>query len=372
VSRTAVDYLRKVRHRIRNIRVLVAARDAALNTRWRHPEPGILLVRSARKAPWFYAGFLDWLALNFPQARARFELTLLDSNRMANPSDFRLLVPWLQDPIQHWSTRAYDRACAVTERFAARDIPVVNPPAALTGSAKSCTLATARSLGIRAGRTTSLSGVDDLDRAAAELGFPFIVRPDWGHGYQGVRLDSFEDIRAFRARLFSQTGKPVAIQFIDTSSADGLFRKYRYLTAGNRGVSVHLIVSAHWQVRGDNKIVNDNALAEELAFICAPNPHAGTFDRLRRALGLDLVAFDYGQDPDGNLVVWEANPYPHIAFGADSVALRFRSLAVHRCYAAMACLYLARAGLDIPPALAVLADDPAQAAIKYQALARPK
>ncbi len=374
MSRTggAGQFLRKLRNRARNIRVLVAARDAALNRRWRQAEPGILLVRHARKAPWFYAEFLDWLALNFPEVRERFELALLDSRRNTAPAGHRLLVPWLQDPIQQWSPKAYGQACAMADSFMARDIPVINPPAALAHGAKSHTLETARTLGIRAGRSTSLRGINDLDRAASELGFPFIVRPDWGHGYRGIRLDSHKDIRACSTRLFDRIGKPVAIQFVDTTGTDGLFRKYRYLAAGNRGVSVHLLVSAHWEVRGDNKIVNDAAMAEELAFITAPNPHAGIFDRLRRALGLDLVAFDYGHDRDGNLVLWEANPYPYVAFGADSEALRYRTMPVHRCFAAMACLYLDRAALAIPPALAALADEPAQATTSYQALHRPE
>ena len=372
MSRTgsAGQFIRKLRNRIRNVRALVSARDAALNRRWRHAEPGILLVRHAGKAPWFYGEFLDWLALNFPDVRRRFELALLDTSPIATPG-IRLLVPWLQDPIQQWSPKAYDQACAMADRFTARDIPVINPPATLAHGAKSHTLETARTLGIHAARTIRVASVGDLAHAADELGYPFIVRPDWGHGHKGIRIDSQEGVRTLGARSFARFSRPLAIQFIETAGADGLFRKYRYLAAGDRGVSVHLIISAHWEVRGDNKVVNDATMAEEHAFITAPNPHAGTFDRLRRALGLDLVAFDYGHDPEGNLVLWEANPYPYIAFGADSEALRYRAMPVHRCFAAMACLYLGRAGLDMPPELTVLAYDPAQAAVRYQALRRP-
>jgi hypothetical protein len=38
----------------------------------------------------------------------------------------------------------------------------------------------------------------------------------------------------------------------------------------------------------------------------------------------------------------------------------------------MACLYLARAHLEIPPDLAALVDDPVEAAARYPALARPE
>jgi hypothetical protein len=269
---------------------MVAARDALLNRRWRHAEPGILVVRHAAKTPWFYREFLDWMALNFPEVRSRFTLSMLDG--IGDPSRFQLLVPWLQDPVQHWSPPAYDQACALADRFGARGVPVINPPAALTNAAKSHTLATARSLGIRAARTAPAAGLDDLPRAASDLGFPFIIRPDWGHGQQGVRVAGQADLRACDSARLAAMETPLAIQFIDTTGPDGLYRKYRYLAAGDQGVNVHLLVSAHWEVRGDCKIMDRATMAEELAFITAPNPHAHVFDRLRRALELDLVAFD--------------------------------------------------------------------------------
>lgn len=350
-------------------RIIIGAQDAALNRRWRNGQPDILLLRHPQKGPWFYRQFLDWLGANFPQVRRRFELALLGQGDAIDPSRYRLLVPWLQDPVQAWSMKGYAQACWLAARFEAQDLPVVNKPAALANSAKSTMLDTTRALGIRAARNIPIGCVADLHRAAGELGYPFIVRPDQGHGLKGLRIECHADIDRISERALLAIGKPVAIEFIDTVSADGLFRKFRYLAAGDKGVSVHLIASRHWEVRGDSKVLTAALAAEERDFISRHNRDAPTFDALGRALDFDFAAFDYAYDPAGNLVVWEANPYPAIVFGRESEALRFRAVAVHRCFAAMAALYLSRAGLDVPTELAALVDDPGGAPARCEALA---
>lgn len=351
-------------------RFIIGAQDAALNRRWRNGQPDILLVRHPQKGPWFYRQFLDWLGANFPQVRQRFELALLGQGDAIDPSRYRLLVPWLQDPVQAWSMKAYAQACSLTARFEVLGLPVVNKPATLANSAKSTMLETTRALGIKAARNFPIGCVADLHRAAGELGYPFIVRPDQGHGLKGLRIERRGDIDGISERALTAIGKPVAIEFIDTVSADGLFRKFRYLAAGDTGVSVHLIASRHWEVRGDSKVMTEALASEEQDFISRHNRDAPPFDALRRALEFDFAAFDYAYDPGGNLVVWEANPYPSIVFGRESEALRYRSVAVHRSFAAMTALYLSRAGLDVPSELAALVSDPGGAAARCDALTR--
>jgi hypothetical protein len=61
------------------------------------------------------------------------------------------------------------------------------------------------------------------------------------------------------------------------------------------------------------------------------------------------VAFDYGFDRRGELIIWEANPYPlfHIPKGR----LSYLAPAMHRTLAAVVHLYLDRAGMAIPQRL---------------------
>jgi hypothetical protein len=332
----------------------VAAQDRALNWRWARSPDRILLVRHERRRPWFHRPFLTWLSRNFPQVRSHFELALLGARIAERSGAYRLLVPWLQDPIQNWSTTAYAHACALADRFEERDIPVINPPDLLVNAAKSAGAAAAVAMGARAPRVVPLQGAGALGRAIDVIGLPVIVRSDWGHRGRVTRIERRED--AWDEQTAS-IERPVAVEFIDTCGDDGLFRKYRYLATGERGVSVHMIASRHWEVRGNRKVLDDEIRAAELAFVTTPNPHRVLFDDLRKALGLDLVAFDYAYDRSGALVVWEANPYPSVKFGEEAPELRYRSIAVHRSLAAMAELYLSRARIQVPEALAALLED---------------
>lgn len=353
-------------------RLLIGMQDRAINRRWSNGRPGILLVRHPRKGPWFYRHFLEWLGHNFPRIRQQFELALLGDGVPAEPGRHRLLVPWLQDPIRAWSRTAHRQAMDMTARCDAQAVPIINRPDVLDNSAKSVVLDTARALGIRAANVRRVSTFVQLRQATEELGFPVIIKSDEGHGLDGLRLEDETARDSLTRRALAAIRNPVAIEFIDTRSADGLFRKYRYLAAGENGLSVHLLAASHWEVRGGTKIFNAAHCAEERDFISRPNPHAAAFDRLRRALGFDLAAFDYAEDKCGNLIVWEANPYPYISFGRDMDTLPYRAIAVHRCFAAMTWLYLSRAGIDVPDELAALVDDPSSAAAYCQSLQRPK
>ncbi|MDX2143504.1 MAG: hypothetical protein SFV19_09125, partial [Rhodospirillaceae bacterium] len=134
--------------------------------------------------------------------------------------------------------------------------------------------------------------------------------------------------------------------------ADGLFHKYRYFAAGAVGVSQHLQVSADWITRGSNRVLTDATRAAELVYIAAPDPHHARFQAARAALKLDMVAFDYGYDQAGEVVVWEANPFAHIQFARTTTT--YRNVALHRSVAAMLRLYLDTAGLPVPEVVARL------------------
>lgn len=68
-----------------------------------------------------------------------------------------------------------------------------------------------------------------------------------------------------------------------------------------------------------------------------------------RALELDFATFDYGYDREGAVVVWEANPYPHIQMSTKN--LTYCNHAIHRTLAAVVKLYLTRAQLPVPAKL---------------------
>src|SRR5262245_14875026 len=323
--------------------VALARRDAQRNHRWATEEQRFLIVRHPRNKPHFYDVLLTWLEEHHPNLRRRFDLQRLP----CHISDWRpyvLCVPWLQDPVQAWSPTAYDQANRLAAVCDARAIPIINRVDRLTAAGK----ASGASLIAKAGiRTAKMARIDDqalFRETRCGLTLPLFVREDWRHCGPVIRMDSEAEVR--RARL-SQFRRPVAVEFVDVRSpADGLYRKFRYLAAGEIGFPLSMHPSKAWFVKGSNTVFSDALRDEELHFLLHADPNHERLQAARHLLGLDFVAFDYSYDPEGRLVVWEANPYPTIHFG--TAHRRYRWPAVARGLAAMTLLYLQRAGLAIP------------------------
>jgi hypothetical protein len=176
------------------------------------------------------------------------------------------------------------------------------------------------------------------------LSLPLIVREDWGHGGRICRADTLREVRELKPERFS---RPVAVEFIDVRSPrDGLYRKYRYIAAGEVGVSHSMHVCRDWRAMGTGAEYGNELRDEELHYTSNPDSNHEQLQRAREALGLDFVAFDYSYDPQGRLVVWEANPYPHLHF--PRARRIYRLPAIENTLAAMVRLYLDRGGLPTP------------------------
>lgn len=296
--------------------------------------------------PGCFDPLLAWLERTAPEVRARFELHLLPW-RAPDWSRARLHLPWLQDPVQAWSPRAYARALELDAECVARGIPVINPVGRLANAEKSTGARRMLGAGLRTPRMEPIA--DPAAFAATGLGLPLplFVREDAGHGGLMLRADTPEQLRRLPLHVFS---RPVAVELVDVRDPrDGLYRKHRYLAAGDAGVALALHASTRWVTRGTRPVFSPERVEEELAYTRAADPHHAAFQRAREALGLDLVAFDYGYDREGRMVVWEANPFPWIDWPRGRRAYRERAYA--RAFAAIARLYLTRAGLAVPAAI---------------------
>jgi hypothetical protein len=143
----------------------------------------------------------------------------------------------------------------------------------------------------------------------------------------------------------------VVIELIDLPDAqDGLYRKYRYVVAGDFGVPHHLQASTDWITRGEKRVINETTRGQEMAYIEEACPHHDAFQRAREGLGLDFLAFDYSLDARGMPVVWEANPYPYLHFSRRE--LTYRNEAMHRTMAILVAFYFQRAHRSLPEKLA--------------------
>ena len=111
----------------------------------------------------------------------------------------------------------------------------------------------------------------ELRELLDELDLPFLIREDRGHGQPAYFVERWSDLERVPIRRFAH---PIAVEYIDVQSpTDGLYRKYRYLVAGDQGVTRHLMCGTHWEVRPGNRRIDTSTREEELAYLNAPEPN---------------------------------------------------------------------------------------------------
>ncbi|MBF2098045.1 MAG: hypothetical protein IGQ88_06675 [Gloeomargaritaceae cyanobacterium C42_A2020_066] len=343
-------------------------RDALHNQSLPKDTPRILVLRHPYCQTNFYQIVLDWAKLNCPEILYHFELRILPCETHTWP-EVSLHIPWLQDPVQQWSTKAYAKAQAIAEQCRSRNIPIINPVDKLLNATKlagSCRIAQA---GLRTPKMVAITNLSQFKQDLGNLKLPLFIREDWGHGGKITQLDTEDEVSTLTLEGFV---RPIAVERVDAQSKDGLYRKYRYIVAGQRGISHHLMITPNWITRGEDRLFTEETRAEELAYIQAPDPNHSRFQAALEKLELDFVAFDYGYDKNGDVIVWEANPFPFIHFSGPDGLLLYRQTAIHRTLAAMLALYLERAGLAVPePIRVLLSEDPSTIQSELDQLQRP-
>lgn len=147
----------------------------------------------------------------------------------------------------------------------------------------------------------------------ANMAYPLIARQAGTH--TGKIIGVFNGPAELDAAVSGQ-GTVILTEFVDFSSEDGLFRKYRVFWIGGKRIFRHLITADSWNIharqRFDFMARHPALIAEERRIMEDP---AGVFpatvslalktvdDRLR----LDFFGIDFGILPDGRAVLFEAN-----------------------------------------------------------------
>jgi glutathione synthase/RimK-type ligase-like ATP-grasp enzyme len=149
---------------------------------------------------------------------------------------------------------------------------------------------------------------------AAEMGLepPFIVRPLGSHGGKGVqRIGSAEDVPLLDQFAFD--GQPYYVTaFIDTRSADGYYRKYRFFVVDGKALPRHLIIADEWMIHNQSRaslMDHDEALRQEEAHFLHSDQStfAGVFRQIAQRLKLDYFIVDCGLLDDQRPVIFEIN-----------------------------------------------------------------
>lgn len=309
----------------------------------------ILIGRAKPVNPHPYDVVAGWIQEKFPEIAPHFHLCTLPF-RLKESSPYNLFVHWLQDPIDVTDPFTFLQAMELQFDCDSQGIPVINRVDQHKNTAKIEAARRLTKAGLRTPRIFSFKTPQEFMRALPTLPYPLILRDDVGHAGQFVLCRNEDELRA---APFETYYRPVLSEYIDVRGDDGRFRKYRCVVAGHHVISHHVQISQTWETRGNNRIKDAETREQEIAYISQPDPFADEMREIARALELDFLGIDYGIDQDGELVVWEANQYPHLHFS--KVDLIYRNFAMERTIAAMVLFYLEKAGIEAPEKLIDLA-----------------
>lgn len=142
---------------------------------------------------------------------------------------------------------------------------------------------------------------------------PLLLRARGHHtGRHFLRLETFDAVNAMGATLPGD--QLLAIEWLDSSDADGIFRKYRMMLIGGAIYPLHLAISHNWKVHyfSSDMAGSEAFRAEELRYLSDPATAIGeramaALKRIGEALGLDYAGVDFAIGANGEVLVFEAN-----------------------------------------------------------------
>ena len=151
------------------------------------------------------------------------------------------------------------------------------------------------------------------------LDYPLLIRRDGVHMGQDIHLvrtpEEAEALIERRIRDLEELPRPVrpkgrfdlAVEFVDTADAEGIYRKWRSYVIGDTVIPRLMSLSHGWLVNFGHLIEDERAREEDRAFVQGGDPNPGLLRQAARLTGADVVALDYGKRRDGSYVFWEAN-----------------------------------------------------------------
>jgi glutathione synthase/RimK-type ligase-like ATP-grasp enzyme len=226
-----------------------------------------------------------------------------------------VVVNLISDPDQGRDMLA--RAADLVDRLGK---PVINHPRRVAGTDRDTVAALLAGIDlcrvprtIRATRAALAAG----DAASAierqGLTFPLLLRVAGTHGGEALdKIETSDDIARFidahAADAFYVT------EYADYQSADGLFRKYRFVVVDRDILPYHLAIGERWKVHHytTNMDCHPRLQDEERAYLENPGQvfspaHYAAIAAIRERLGLDFFGIDCSLDRDGNLLLFEVN-----------------------------------------------------------------
>jgi len=205
---------------------------------------------------------------------------------------------------------ALEAAEAVLRRTSA---PVINPPGRVRPTGRVQVAERLAGLpGVVAPQVVRTTRAN-LAKAAQAFERPFLMRtPGFHTGRNFVRVGPEDDVEAMAAPLPGH--ELLLIQYLDARDAQGQSRKYRVMMIDGRLYPLHLAVSEDWKVHyfTADMAERPDHRAEEAVFLADMPAVLGAravagLCAIAERLGLDYAGVDFGLNPDGEVLLFEAN-----------------------------------------------------------------
>ena len=157
------------------------------------------------------------------------------------------------------------------------------------------------------------AGEQPVSTELANLSYPLIVRPVGSHA--GESLERIASAAALTDYLETfEAAEAYVAAFVDYSSPDGLYRKYRVALIDGVPFISHLAISSHWMVHYLNAGMGEDEVkrAEEAEAMRTFDSgfavrHSAAFAEIHAKIPLDYFAIDCAEGPDGRLLLFEAD-----------------------------------------------------------------
>ncbi|MFM0721451.1 RimK family alpha-L-glutamate ligase [Paraburkholderia strydomiana] len=141
--------------------------------------------------------------------------------------------------------------------------------------------------------------------------YPFIIRPIGSHAGQGLaKVSDEQELGRYMAE--SDATEYYMAPFVDYSSADGLFRKYRIVIIEGKPFVCHMGISREWMVHYPytEMLAHPDRRDEEARLMASFDAefalrHREAFHSIAKLTGLDYVGFDCAETSDGRLLIFE-------------------------------------------------------------------
>ena len=239
---------------------------------------------------------------------------------------------------------------------AASAAPILNAPAAVlaTGRADNAQRLS-RIPGVIAPATVTLArellqssdSATCLDRHG--LNFPLLLRtPGFHTGRHFVRVENAAALREAVAAL--PGAELTAMQYLDSRGADGKARKYRVMMIGGKLYPLHVAISTHWKIHYFTVDMADHAehraedseFLENMPGVLGPRAMAAV-EQVQSVLGLDYAGIDFGLNPAGEVLLFEANATMVVNPPEPDPRWAYRRPSVDRIFAAIRRMLLDKA-----------------------------